>query len=151
MAKEIERKFLVNDDSFKNLAVAKKIIAQGYLNTDPDATVRVRVSGDRAMLTVKSRNIGAVRGEWEYEIPVEDAMEMLRACCGKRLIEKVRYIVPAENGMKWEVDEFGGRHSGLILAEIELPDENTPFARPPFIGEEVTGDAAYYNSTLSLG
>ncbi len=151
MAQEIERKFLVRDDSYRTMAVASIELAQAYLSTDPDATVRVRVSGERAWLTVKSRNEGAVRGEWEYMIPRADAMEMLQRCCGSTLVEKTRYIVPAEGGLRWEVDEFHGRHSGLVLAEIELPSEDTPFALPAFAGEEVTGNAAYYNSTLAKG
>ncbi len=149
MALEIERKFLVTDESYRALATHATPMAQGYLSTDPDATVRVRIAGDRARLTVKSRNRGAVRGEWEYDIPAEDARAMLEGCCGRRVIEKTRYYVPAGNGLVWEVDEFGGRHAGLVLAEIELPAEDTPFEMAPFIGEEVTGDVRYYNSTLS--
>lgn len=148
MALEIERKFLVVNSDYRTSAVAVKSIAQGYLCTDPDTTVRVRIAGSEAFLTVKSRNRGAVRGEWEYEIPLEDARELM-ACCGKRTLEKKRYIVEAENGLRWEVDEFGGRHAGLVVAEIELPSEDTPFALPSFVGQEVTGDVAYYNSTLS--
>lgn len=149
MAKEIERKFLVNDMSFVDFAERSIDIAQGYLSTDPDATVRVRVSGSNAWITVKSRNHGAVRGEWEYEIPLADAREMLAACCGNRTLEKTRYIVDAGGGLRWEVDVFHGRHDGLVIAEIELPDPETPFSIPPFIGREVTGDPAYYNSVLS--
>ncbi len=149
MAKEIERKFLVIDNSYREHATSATFLAQAYLSTDPDATVRVRIAGDKAMITVKSRNIGAVRGEWEYPIPASDALEMMKKCCGNRVVEKTRYIVPAGNGLKWEIDEFSGRHSGLIIAEIELPEENTSFTRPSFIGEEVTGNEAYYNSSLS--
>ena len=149
MAKEIERKFLVNDMSFLSHAVSKYEIAQGYLSTDPDATVRVRLSDKQAWLTVKSRNHGAVRGEWEYPVPLQEAAEMLAACCGSRKIEKTRYIVDAGNGLKWEVDVFHGRHEGLVMAEIELPEADTPFSRPAFIGREVTDDPAYYNSVLS--
>ena len=149
MALEIERKFLVTDDSYRALATGHTHMAQGYLSTDPDATVRVRIADGRARLTVKSRNRGAVRGEWEYEIPAEDARAMLESCCGTRMIEKTRYFVPAGNGLVWEVDEFAGRHAGLVVAEIELPAEDTTFEKASFIGQEVTGDIRYYNSTLS--
>lgn len=148
MAKEIERKFLVGDESYKALATENIEIRQGYLSTDPEATVRVRIAGDKAFLTVKGRNRGAVRNEWEYPVPASDAIAML-TCCGGRTVEKTRWIVPAENGLKWEVDEFHGRHEGLVVAEIELPAEDTPFVRPAFVGREVTGEPQYYNSALS--
>ena len=148
MATEIERKFLVKDMSFKALATSVVELAQGFLSTDADATVRVRTSGDSAWITVKSRNRGAVRGEWEYAVPVADAREMLDRCCGDRKIVKTRYIVDAGEGLNWEIDVFHGRHEGLVVAEIELPAADTPFARPEFIGREVTGDPAYYNSVL---
>lgn len=147
MAKEIERKFLVKDDTYKALATRSCIMAQGYLSTDIDATVRVRVCGASAWLTVKSRNRGAVRDEWEYAIPLADACQMLRICKGK-VIEKTRYYVPSGD-LTWEVDEYNGVHDGLVVAEIELPDANHPVTLPLFIGEEVTGDPRYYNSTLS--
>lgn len=149
MAKEIERKFLVTDSSFKARALTQTDLAQGYLSTDIDATVRVRIAGERAWLTVKSRNHGVCRSEWEYEVPVDDARCMLAECCGNRTIEKTRYIVDAGNGLRWEIDEFHGRHEGLVLAEIELPDADTPFERPAFIGSEVSGDPRYYNSVLA--
>lgn len=149
MAKEIERKFLVRDMSFKALAVRRADMAQGYLSTDADATVRVRVAGEQAWITVKSRNRDAVRDEWEYPVPVGDATDMIHTCCGTRIIEKTRYIVPAGNGLRWEVDVFHGRHEGLVVAEIELPSETASFDVPEFIGEEVTGDPRYYNSVLS--
>lgn len=146
MAKEIERKFLVKGDSYRNLAVETISIAQGYLNRDPERTVRIRVWNNQGFITVKTRNRGLTRNEWEYDIPLADAREMLLHC--ERPIEKHRYIVPAENGLKWEVDEFGGRLDGLVVAEIEIPTEDTPFILPDFIGREVTGDPAYYNSNL---
>lgn len=146
MAKEIERKFLVEDDSFKEMAVSSEDIEQGYLCTDPDSTVRVRIKGKRAYITVKSRNQGAVRNEWEYQIPEDDAHEMLECCRG--ILGKRRYIVPYD-GLVWEVDVFRGRHSGLVLAEVELDREDARVSLPPFVGVEVTGDPRYYNSVLS--
>lgn len=150
MGCEIERKFLVCGTAYKNAAIARRHIVQGYLSTDADATVRVRIADDKAYITVKSRNRGAVRGEWEYAIPVDDARAML-GLCGNRTIEKTRWIVPAGDGLVWEVDEFGGRHAGLMVAEIELAAEDAPMPPlPEFIGAEVTGDARYYNSQLVL-
>ncbi|MCH5220951.1 MAG: CYTH domain-containing protein [Muribaculaceae bacterium] len=148
MSVEIERKFLVVGP-FKHLAIKRFEIAQGYLSVSPDSTVRIRISDNQAWITVKSRTIGATRDEWEYSVPLNDAREML-ACCGSRKIEKTRYIIDAEDGLRWEIDEFHGRHSGLVIAEIELPSEETSFVKPPYIGEEVTGDTRYYNSNLSL-
>lgn len=147
MAKEIERKFLVKDDTYKAFATRSCNMAQGYLSTDIDATVRVRVSGRSAWLTVKSRNSGAVRDEWEYAIPLADARQMLEICKGK-VIEKTRYYVPSGN-LIWEVDEYHGVHDGIVVAEIELPSADHPVTLPPFVAEEVTGDSRYYNSTLS--
>lgn len=146
MAIEIERKYLVANDSFRSLAIKAITIWQGYLSTDPDATVRLRIADDRAYITIKSRNKGAARGEWEYEIPLADALAMKPLC--KATLAKVRHIVP-DGGHVWEVDEFGGRHSGLALAEIELRSEDEHFDLPPFVGDEVTGDPKYYNSNLS--
>lgn len=148
MAKEIERKFLVDSIEYRQLAVSSCEIAQGYICTDPDGTVRVRIKGDKAFITVKSRTVGCSRNEWEYEIPVADARQMMEICC-KAVLTKTRFFVPAADGLCWEVDEFHGRHQGLVVAEIELPNEDTPFDKPAFVGREVTGDAAYYNSSLS--
>ncbi len=146
MALEIERKYLVANDSYLKLATRSIAIWQGYLSTDPDATVRLRIADDKAFITIKSRNVGAVRGEWEYRIPMADALAMKPLC--KATLEKVRYIVPCGRHT-WEVDAFAGRHRGLTLAEIELKSENEPFDLPPFVGAEVTGDTKYYNSNLS--
>lgn len=151
MAKEIERKFLVVDDSYKVMAHRRKEISQGYLCIDVDATVRVRICDDMAWITVKSRTCGATRGEWEYSVPAADAREMLDGCCGSRVIEKTRWYVDAGDGLCWEVDEFHGRHEGLVVAEIELPSEETPFVKAAFVGEEVTGKPEYYNSSLASG
>ncbi len=146
MAKEIERKFLVTDNSYLSMAQSSMRISQGYLSYDPDSTVRIRILDSKAFITVKSRNHGAVRNEWEYEVPVRDAQDMISAC-KVRCLEKTRYIVPF-GGFRWEVDRFHGDLSGLVVAEIELPREEESFSLPPFLGEEVTHDPAYYNSSL---
>lgn len=148
MAKEIERKFLVaNVDAAISEAVTHKHIVQGYLSTNPDATVRVRIADTQGFLAVKSRNHGAERNEWEYEIPHADALEMLKLS-QSRVIDKTRYLVPFE-GFTWEVDLFHS-HPGLALAEVELPGADTPISLPAWIGQEVTDNPAYYNSALSL-
>lgn len=148
MAKEIERKYLVNSELYKSMAQCVKYIEQGYLSLQKEATVRVRIKENCAFLTIKGLSMGAVRDEWEYQIPIEEAREMLSQCCQSDLISKHRYEVVYE-GFLWEIDEFHGRHEGLVVAEIELGAEDESFPLPPFIGEEVTGDPAYYNSSLS--
>ena len=147
MAKEIERKFLVIDKSYREMSVTGRSIVQAYLNRDPKATVRVRITDDKAFLTIKGKNDGATRDEWEYPIPVSDARDMIARCASGRIIEKKRFVVPFE-GDDWEIDEFGGELEGLTVAEIELPAEDTEFSLPPFVGDEVTGDPRYYNSSL---
>lgn len=146
MSVEIERKFLVVNDDYKRMATADHRIVQGYLSTDPQATVRVRVLDSHAFVTIKSKTVGCKRGEWEYAVPVADAEEMLALCRAK--IEKTRWIVHF-GGCTWEIDEFGGRLDGLVIAEIELPSEDAPYDLPPFAGREVTGDPQYYNSNLA--
>ncbi len=146
MALEIERKFLVINDIYRLMASKSYNIKQGYLSTRKDATVRVRIKNKNAFITVKGLNKGATRCEWEYSIPYDDAIEMMALSQGV-VIDKIRYIVEYE-GFIWEIDEFKGAHEGLVVAEIELKDENETFPIPPFIGEEVTGNVAYYNSTL---
>lgn len=147
MAKEIERKFLVKNPTFRELSTTAIRIKQGYLSRLPEATVRVRIAGDKAFLTVKGKNDGAVRDEWEYAVPVADAEAMLDRCAQGSVISKTRYIVP-DGAYNWEVDEFHGSNEGLVVAEIELPHAEATFNRPDFIGEEVTGNPAYYNSNL---
>lgn len=147
MAKETERKFLVKTTDYRDIANEKHNIKQGYLSTRKEATVRVRIKNQSAFVTIKGISNGATRDEWEYSIPESDAAEMLKLSQGV-IIEKTRYIVEYE-GYVWEVDEFHGVHQGLIIAEIELTDEKETFPKPPFVGEEVTGNAAYYNSTLA--
>lgn len=148
MALEIERKYLVKDSSFVALATSATSIRQGYLSRDADATVRVRIKGEKAFLTVKTRNLGCVRSEFEYEVPVADADAMMAACKGL-VIDKTRYVVPS-GGYLWEVDVFHGALEGVVVAEIELPSEDAEFSIPPFVGEEVTGKPEYYNSNIHL-
>ena len=145
MAKEIERKFLVRGADWKQGA-SVTVMRQGYLSTDPGRVVRVRVEGDQAALTIKGKSVGAVRGEWEYAIPVADAEELL-GLCQRPVIEKSRYRVE-HGGMLWEIDEFRGDNAGLVVAEIELESEDQAFAKPHWVAEEVTQDARYYNSNL---
>lgn len=146
MAKEIERKFLVTDSSYRNMATGSIHIEQRYLSDDPHRTVRIRVFGAEGRLTVKGVTNGCVRDEWEYPIPFADATAMLALCPPG--IEKTRWYVPY-CGYTWEVDCFGGRLEGLVVAEVELPDAETSPALPPFIGREVTDDARYFNSSLA--
>lgn len=148
MAQEIERKYLVTDDTYKAQAVGSRYIVQAYLSTSPDATVRLRVIDDQAFITIKSRTVGSSRGEWEYEIPAADAKEIIDHCNLSNIIAKTRYYVKIENHT-WEIDEFEGRLQGLVLAEIELDFPDEQFTTPTFIGEEVTKDPRYYNSNLS--
>lgn len=147
MAKEIERKFLVNDTSYRSQATEVRCISQGYITREQDRVVRVRIADNKAFITVKTRNDGAVRNEWEFEIPVADAREMLGVCAG-RIISKKRYIVPAGE-LCWEIDEFEGDLAPLVVAEIELPAADAPFVRPSFVGREVTDDPQYFNSALA--
>jgi len=148
MAKEIERKFLVVNDSYKKLAHHSLNILQGYITTDKKAVVRVRTCNDNAFLTIKGENSGAVRDEWEYPIPADDAREIIKKLAGKTVIAKTRYLIDFE-GFQWEVDEFHSPAAGLTIAEIELPDPDAKFLLPPFIGKEVTGNPEYYNSSIA--
>ncbi len=148
MGKEIERKFLVRDESYRQMASDVVEIKQGYISMRPAGTVRVRLKGNDAYLTVKGRNDGAVRDEWEYRISVEDARQMLERVTEGTVISKKRYMVNYE-GHTWEVDEFAGDLAGLVVAEVELKSIDEPVSMPDFIGEEVTGDSRYYNSTLA--
>ncbi|HOQ75379.1 MAG TPA: CYTH domain-containing protein [Thermoclostridium sp.] len=147
MGKEIERKFLVKDCSYKDKASSCKVYRQGYISVQPDRVIRVRTDGERGYLTLKGPSSGVARLEYEYEIPLPDAEEMLSLMCDKPIIEKRRYIVFHE-GVEWEVDEFEGENQGLCIAEIELEQEGQSFSLPPWIGPEVTGDPRYYNANL---
>jgi CYTH domain-containing protein len=141
---EIERKFLVQGDAWRTDHGVR--IRQGYLNRNKERTVRVRIAGSKAFLTVKGVNTGASRKEFEYGIPVVDAEQLLLFCEGP-LIEKIRHTF-ADAGMIWEIDEFYGANEGLIVAEIELDRENQYWQRPAWLGEEVTYDPRYFNSNL---
>jgi len=145
MALEIERKFLVMEGAWRN--EKGKTYRQGYLNSAKERNVRVRTIEERGYLTVKGVSRGAVRVEYEYEIPVADAEAMLEDLCEKPLIEKKRYRI-GYKGLIWEVDEFFGENTGLIMAEVELESENQEFVKPEWIAGEVTGDPRYFNANL---
>jgi adenylate cyclase len=145
MGIEIERKFLVTGDGWRQGEGTR--YSQGYLNRDARRTVRVRIAGEHAFLTVKGVSTGATRSEFEYAIPASDARQLLRLADGP-VIEKIRRIV-VHAGSRWEVDEFFGDNAGLVVAELELESEDQAFARPDWLGREVTDDARYYNSNLA--
>ncbi len=149
MNKEIERKFLVKSD-FKKYSKSSFQLKQGYLSSVPERTVRIRIKGDQGYITIKGKSnaSGISRFEWEKEISIEDAKALLKLC-EPGSIDKIRYIIPANNGLFFEVDEFLNQNEGLIMAEIELPSENTLFDKPDWLGEEVSGNIKYYNSYLS--
>ncbi len=149
MGYEIERKFLVKGD-YKSKSYKHYPIKQGYLSLSGVSVVRVRVKGEKAYITVKSSVVtGTIkRNEWEYEIPIEDAEEMLKLC-NEGMIDKTRYLVKAGNHV-FEVDEFYGDNEGLLIAEVELDSEDEQFEKPEWLGEEVTGNVRYYNSFLSI-
>ena len=148
MAKEIERKFLVKNESFKLFSTGV-LYRQGYLNRDKHRTVRVRVAGEQAFLTIKGLTNGMERLEFEYPIAVSDANEMLETMCPKPLIEKYRFNIMAD-GHLWEVDEFTGDNEGLIVAEVELKSSDEEVIIPDWVGAEVTGELKYYNSNLVI-
>jgi len=147
---EIERKYLVTSLVFKEGAFAQNDIAQGYLSSNPERTVRIRIKGEKGYITIKgiSNKSGASRLEWEKEIPVDEAKSLLKLC-EKGTIKKTRYEVKSGNHII-EIDEFHGDNEGLIMAEIELENENDSIEKPEWLGTEVTGDQRYYNSYLSL-
>lgn len=157
MAVEIERKYLINNDSWRELVTRSERITQGYLNQyDPDksgpqSSVRVRIGGSvdspKAWLNIKSATLGIERQEYEYEIPVADAETMLKSLCAKPQIDKTRHYI-ANGEFTWEVDEFYGDNAGLVVAEIELNHADDEFAKPDWLGNEVSTDQRYYNSEL---
>ena len=146
MGVEIEKKFLLTGADWKKLA-SGTTYRQGYLSTVKERTVRVRTIAGKGFLTIKGISVGATRLEYEYEIPLEDANSLLDELCEKPLIEKNRYKIEF-SGFTWEVDEFFGENDGLVVAEIELESEDQSFDKPEWVGEEVTGDARYFNSNL---
>ena len=146
MAVEIERKFLIQGEGWRDLALGT-VYRQGYLATGSERTVRVRIAGDSAYLTIKGVSVGISRSEFEYEIPIADAAQMLDTLCDRPLIEKTRYKI-SHQGTLWEVDEFSGENQGLIVAEVELTDPAQNFALPDWIGQEVSDDSRYFNSNL---
>ena len=147
---EIERKYLVTSDSYKQMAVARYHICQGYISREKTGTVRIRITDDKAYLTIKGKPAAGhfARYEWEKEIDVQEAKELMHLCQGT-IIDKTRWIVPAaEDGLKWEIDEFHGKHAGLTLADIELTSEEQEVEKPDFVGEDVTSDPRYYNANM---
>jgi adenylate cyclase len=149
MPLEIERKFLVKDDSYKLESYQSTRITQGYISSASGRTVRVRIMGDKGFITIKGKSnaSGTTRFEWEKEIPVADVEQLLQLC-EPGIIDKTRYLVKAEP-YTFEIDEFYGDNEGLTVAEIELPDEHANFSRPSWLDKEVTGDRRYYNSMLT--
>ena len=148
MAKEIERKFLLQSESWRDAVTSSTYMKQGYLAAT-GATVRVRLLQNGAFLTIKGKASGLVRNEYEYPIPVADATEMLSAIAVYPPVEKFRHTVPAGDGLVWEIDEYLGDNAPLFTAEIELPSADVPFERPEWLGNEITGDYRYANSALS--
>ena len=150
--REIERKFLVRDDSWKAQVLRQKHFAQGYLNDvrceGTRCSIRVRIEGDEARLNIKSMEIGLSRDEYEYDIPLEQARRMLDTLVIGPVIEKIRYWVEHE-GFVWEIDAFLGDNAGLVVAEVELPDESVQLPLPPWVGREVTHELRYYNVALA--
>ena len=150
MPKEIERKFLLKNDSWRGQAVSHRLLRQGYAGfaQDPRLTLRIRQTGHQAFLTLKGPSAGCSRSEFEYQIPSEDAAAILKEFCGSGLVEKKRWRVPCGVHV-WEVDEFLGDNAGLVVAEIELDSPDAPFEIPDWLGREVTGEVRFYNARLA--
>ena len=147
MALEIEHKFLMANDTWRQQIQQSVYYKQGYLNHSPTSSIRVRISDQQAWLNIKSATIGNHRQEFEYEIPLSDAQQILDALCHKPLIEKIRHFIFIDQHT-WEIDEFLGDNAGLIVAEIELSELQESFAKPAWLGREVTEDLRYYNNNL---
>jgi CYTH domain-containing protein len=147
MATEIERKFLVRNDDWRRAASQSTDYRQGYLSTDAERNVRVRTKGKKAVLTLKGRGEGLTRLEFEYEVPLEEAEQILDSLCLEPLIEKTRHLVH-HGGFTWEVDEFRGDNADLVVAEVELESEDQAFELPDWVGEEVSDDPRYLNANL---
>ena len=149
MSLEIERKYLVVTSLWQRPEGGVRM-RQGYVATQDGTTVRVRIAGDKAFLTLKDHAVGLTRHEFEYEIPVADAVTLLDTMCTKPQVDKIRSRIPAaEPGLVWEVDEFLGDNAPLVTAEIELPSEDTPFTKPAWVGADVTDDHRYKNNNLA--
>ena len=146
MGLEIERKYLLKNEDWRKEVESKSIIKQGYLNSNPLRTVRIRITNNKGFLTIKSKNEGSKRKEFEYVIPLTEAQDLI-LLCEQPIIEKTRYLVPINNHT-WEIDIFEGINKGLEVAEIELSQENESFEIPNWIGKEVTEEIKYYNSQL---
>lgn len=146
MALEVERKFLVVSDEWKSLATAVRC-RQGYLSTVKERTVRVRVEGARGTLTIKGITRGVTRLEFEYDIPLADAEQLLDGLCERPLIEKFRYTI-RDGSATWQIDEFTGDNQGLVVAEVELESANQAFSRPAWVGDEISHDPRYFNANL---
>lgn len=149
MGVEIERKFLICSDAWRKDVVSAVSMMQGYL-CEGGTTVRVRIEGDKAFLTIKGKAVGIVRPEYQYPLPLEDARQMLDSLCVGSIVNKTRYCVPAANGLMWEIDEYHGENAPLFTAEIELPDAETVFDVPQWLGEDVSLDRRYSNRALSI-
>jgi adenylate cyclase len=147
MGREIERKFLLRDDSWRSAISRSLTLQQAYLGAHGRASVRVRIADSHATLNIKSRTLGISRDEYEYEIPLNDARELLSLCAGAP-VTKTRHLV-IHAGHSWEIDEFDGANAGLVVAEIELDDPGENFARPSWLGAEVSMDPRYYNAALA--
>ncbi|WP_432743976.1 CYTH domain-containing protein [Methylobacter sp. G7] len=149
MAIEIEHKFLLANDDWRKYVSHSVEYRQGYLSSQATSSIRVRISNDHAWLNIKTATVGTHRHEYEYEIPMTDANEILMHLCRKPLIEKARHFVTDDNHL-WEIDEFAGDNQGLIVAEIELDETGQSFSKPDWLGLEVTGDLRYYNNNLAI-
>jgi adenylate cyclase len=147
MAKEIERKFLLAGEAWRDEVESSERMVQGYLNDEGPVSVRARIAGPRAWLNIKSRTLGISRDEFEYEIPLADAERMLNHLTTGPVIDKTRHFV-RRGGHLWEIDEFHGENDGLIVAEVELEHVDQPFDKPAWLGEEVSHEARYYNVSL---
>jgi len=147
VGKEIEHKYLLKSDEWREHAAGGVLYRQGYLSTDPKRSVRVRVAGGKAFVTVKGKAKGASRDEYEYPIPIKDGEQLLRTLCVRPLIEKTRHTVREEK-LTWEIDEFAGANRGLVIAEVEVPGRRSKVVKPGWVGREVTADPRYSNINL---
>jgi adenylate cyclase len=147
MGTEIEKKYLIANDGWRKHADEGTYMVQGYMGSNEKSSVRIRINGDKANLNIKSKTIGIQRSEYDYAIPVDEAKEILETLCDRPFIEKTRFLVMHE-GHEWEIDVFAGDNDGLIVAELELGSVDEKFARPDWLGEEVSDDPRYYNVCL---